>query len=98
MSALTKADIVESLVESFVESNQFTKEQAKEVVEVFFDLLREILSRGEPVHFSGFGNFVLRDKEERPGLNPKTLDRVSVGARRVVTFKSGLKLKSKMQE
>jgi integration host factor subunit alpha len=63
------------------------------IIEIFFDEIRQSLSQGEDVHLSGFGNFELHDKKERPGCNPKTGERVTISARRVVTFKSGRKLK-----
>ena len=46
---------------------------------------------------SGFGNFDLRDKNERPGRNPKTGEDIPIKARRVVTFRPGQKLKSRVE-
>ncbi len=57
--------------------------------------LRYALENGRNVKLSGFGNFTLRDKPQRPGRNPKTGEEIPVVARRVVTFKPGLKLKTK---
>ena len=68
MAALTKADLSEH-ANDVVGLN---KREAKEMVEILFDQLSESLISGDPVRLSGFGNFELRDKNERPGRNPKT--------------------------
>ena len=90
--ALTKADITEQLSADL----GFNKREAKEVVEMFFEEVRGSLESGEPVKLSGFGNFELRDKAERPGRNPKTKEEIPISARRVVTFRPGQKLKEKV--
>lgn len=91
--ALTKADMAEKLFEEL----GLNKREAKELVEIFFEELRNALERGEPVKLSGFGNFVLRDKNQRPGRNPKTGEEIPITARRVVTFRPGQKLKAKVE-
>lgn len=92
--AITKADIAEHLFSSL----GLNKREAKEVVEFFFEEIRQALESGEMVKLSGFGNFMLRDKSERPGRNPKTGKEVPVTARRVVTFRAGQKLKSRVEK
>ena len=87
--ALTKADMAERLFQEL----GLNKRDAKELVEVFFEEIRVALQEGEQVKLSGFGNFDLRDKNQRPGRNPKTGDEIPITARRVVTFKPGQKLK-----
>ena len=93
MNALSKANIADAL------SNivGLTKPDAKAIVEQFFEEIRFSLEQGQHVKLSGFGNFTLRDKPQRPGRNPKTGEEIPVAARRVVTFKSGLKLKTKIE-
>jgi len=91
--ALTKADMAEKLFEDL----GLNKREAKELVEIFFEELRNALERDEPVKLSGFGNFVLRDKNQRPGRNPKTGEEIPITARRVVTFRPGQKLKAKVE-
>jgi len=93
LAALTKADLSEHLNEVV----GLNKREAKELVELLFEELRESLIDGEPVRLSGFGNFELRDKSERPGRNPKTGEEVPVSARRVVTFRAGQKLRSQVE-
>jgi integration host factor subunit alpha len=67
------------------------------MVEVFFEEIRETLESGEQVKLSGFGNFDLRVKSERPGRNPKTGEDIPISARKVVTFRPGQKLKSRVE-
>lgn len=92
--ALTKADIAEHLYEQV----GMNKKEAKELVELFFEEIVAALEGGEQVKISGFGNFDLRDKNERPGRNPKTGEDIPISARRVVTFKPGQKLKARIEK
>ena len=91
--SLTKADIAERLSEEL----GFNKREAKELVELFFEEIRLSLERNEQVKLSGFGNFDLRDKKQRPGRNPKTGEEIPITARRVVTFRPGQKLKVRVE-
>ena len=90
--ALTKADMAEYLFEEL----GINKREAKELVEIFFEEIRSALERGRQVKLSGFGNFDLRDKNQRPGRNPKTGEEIPITARRVVTFRPGQKLKARV--
>jgi integration host factor subunit alpha len=67
------------------------------MVEIFFEKIRLALENGEQVKLSGFGNFDLREKKQRPGRNPKTGEEIPISARRVVTFRPGQKLKAKVE-
>jgi len=91
--ALTKATIAETLFEEL----GLNKREAKELVEQFFEEIRTALENGYQVKLSGFGNFDLRDKKERPGRNPKTGEEIPITARRVVTFRPGQKLKARVE-
>ena len=91
--ALTKADMAEKLYEEL----GLNKREAKELVELFFEEVRAALESGDPVKLSGFGNFDLRNKNERPGRNPKTGEEIPITARRVVTFRPGQKLKARVE-
>ena len=90
---LTKAVMVESLFNEL----GFDKREAHDLVDLFFQEIKASLAAGEQVKLPGFGNFYLRDKKERPGRNPKTLESVPVSARRVVTFKAGPTLKARVE-
>lgn len=94
MATLTKADLAKHLDEQIGLSNR----EAKEIVELFFKYISDALISGKQVKISGFGNFTLHDKRERPGRNPRTGEEVPVSARRVVTFHSGQKLKGRVEK
>ena len=91
--ALTKADIAEHLFTQL----GMSKREAKDMVEAFFEEIRQALERREQVKISGFGNFDLREKNQRPGRNPKTGEDIPISARRVVTFRPGQKLKARVE-
>jgi integration host factor subunit alpha len=92
--ALTKAEISTHLSEK----TGLSKREAKEFVEMFFEEIKVALETGEGVKISGFGAFELKDKNERPGRNPKTGEDMPISARRVVTFRAGQKLKELVEE
>ena len=87
----------DSLVEMVHNEVGLNKREAKELIESFFEHIKRSLEDGNDIKLSGFGNFILRNKSPRPGRNPKTGEEVVISERRVVTFKSGLKLKSKLE-
>ncbi len=91
--ALTKADMAERLFDDL----GLNKREAKELVEAFFEEIRASLEFGKQVKLSGFGNFDLRNKSQRPGRNPKTGEEIPISARRVVTFRPGQKLKARVE-
>jgi len=86
---LTKADLVETLNKRI----GFNKNEARLIVDVFFEVISDCLTSGENVKLAGFGNFQLRDKGMRPGRNPKTGKAIEIEARRVVTFHANPSLK-----
>lgn len=94
MATITKLDIIEYLSDKY----HLSKQDTKNVVENFLEEIRLSLESGQDVKLSGFGNFELRDKLSRPGRNPKTGDVVPVSARRVVTFKPGQKLRTRVEK
>jgi integration host factor subunit alpha len=93
MTALTKAEMAERLFDEL----GLNKREAKELVEAFYEEIRHSLENNEQVKLSGFGNFDLRDKSQRPGRNPKTGEEIPISARRVVTFRPGQKLKVRVE-
>ena len=86
---ITKLDLVNHLNEKL----GLNKVESKELVEAFFDEIKTSLINNEEVKLSGFGNFKILNKRERPGRNPKTGEPAIISARRVVTFKAGQKLR-----
>jgi integration host factor subunit alpha len=91
---LTKADLADLLFEQVGLNNR----EAKYMVEAFFEEIRTSLEEGDSIKLSGFGNFELRQKSERPGRNPKTGEEIPITARRVVTFHASQKLKTQVDE
>ncbi|WP_018149728.1 integration host factor subunit alpha [Leeia oryzae] len=94
INTLTKAELADVLFEQV----GLNKREAKEMVEAFFEEIRISLEAGDTVKLSGFGNFQLRNKPQRPGRNPKTGEEIPITARRVVTFHASQKLKGLVEE
>jgi integration host factor subunit alpha len=91
---LTKAELSDMLFEKV----GLNKREAKDLVDTFFEEIRLALEKGDSVKLSGFGNFQLRTKPQRPGRNPKTGEEIPISARRVVTFHASQKLKSLVEK
>ena len=91
--ALTKAAMAEKLYSEM----GLNKREAKEMVDLFFEEIRVCLEKGQQVKLSGFGNFGIRSKNQRPARNPKTGVEIPISARRVVTFRPGQKLRARVQ-
>lgn len=91
--SLTKADLASALFDEV----GLNKREAKEFVDAWFETIRQALEDGDHVKLSGYGNFQLRDKNQRPGRNPKTGEEIPISARRVVTFKPGQKLRARVE-
>lgn len=87
---MTKAEIVQAL---YTRVGGFSRKESAELVDLVFEMMKETLGRGEKIKVSGFGNFVLRDKRQRPGRNPQTGDPIRISERRVLTFKASQILK-----
>lgn len=91
---LTKAELAELLFQHV----GLNKREAKDIVDAFFDEIRNCLTQGDEVKLSGFGNFQVRDKPPRPGRNPKTGEVIPIAARRVVTFHASQKLRAVVEQ
>jgi integration host factor subunit alpha len=87
---MTKAEIVQAL---YMRVGGFSKKESADIVDLVFEMMKETLGKGEKIKISGFGNFVLRDKRQRPGRNPQTGDPIKISERRVLTFKASQILK-----
>ncbi len=90
---LTKAELAELLFDKL----GLNKRESKDMVEAFFDIVRDTLVDGRDVKLSGFGNFNIRRKASRPGRNPRTGESIPIKARNVVTFHASNKLKATVQ-
>ena len=88
---MTKADIVQAV---YSRLGGFSKKESADLVDLVFETMKETLGRGEKIKISGFGNFVVRDKNARAGRNPQTGQEITISARRVLTFKPSQVLKN----
>ena len=91
---MTKADIVERIANE----NGFTKLESIDLVESVLSIMKDILADGEPLKISGFGNFLIKEKNDRRGRNPVTGEEITIDARRVLTFKPSAVLKDAMNK
>jgi integration host factor subunit alpha len=92
---MTKAEIVQAL---YSKVGGFSRKESAELVDLVFEMMKETLGRGEKIKVSGFGNFVLRDKRQRPGRNPQTGEPIKISERRVLTFKASQILKQTLND
>lgn len=86
---MTKADIVERVHER----TGFTKKDSIELVDQVFELIKDTLAGGENLKISGFGNFTVKQKNDRRGRNPQTGEEITIEARRILSFKPSQILK-----
>jgi integration host factor subunit alpha len=89
---LTKAQIIETL---FAKGG-LTKKESAQVIDTFFDLIKQSLENGEDVLISGFGKFSVKEKQARRGRNPQTGEPMMLAPRKAVTFKSSVVLRGAM--
>lgn len=94
MGTLTRADLAETINRKM----GFSRAESLQLVEAILRNMCESLSNGENVKISGFGSFILRDKSERIGRNPKTGVEVPITPRRVLTFRASQLMKDRIQE
>ena len=92
---MTKAEIVQAL---YSKVGGFSRKESAELVDLVFEMMKETLGKGEKIKVSGFGNFVLRDKRQRPGRNPQTGQPIKISERRVLTFKASQILKQALND
>lgn len=92
---MTKAEIVQAL---YSQVGGFSKKESADIVDRVFEMMKDTLARGEKIKISGFGNFVLRDKNSRPGRNPQTGDPITISERRILTFKTSDKLRKALNK
>ena len=92
IGTLTRADLAETINRKL----GFSRAESLEMVEAILAHMCSAMSDGQNVKISGFGSFVLRDKKERVGRNPKTGIEVPITPRRVLTFRASQKLKDRI--
>ena len=94
MTTLTRADLAEAINRKL----GLSRAESLAMVEEILDLMSDALATGENVKISGFGTFLLRDKSERVGRNPKTGVEVPITPRRVLTFRASQMLKDRVAD
>lgn len=92
VGTLTRADLADLINRKM----GFSRAESLEMVEAILAKMCDAMAEGENVKISGFGSFVLRDKKERIGRNPKTGVEVPITPRRVMTFRASHKLKERI--
>lgn len=92
MTTLTRADLAEAINRRL----GLSRAESLAMVESILDLMSDALAGGENVKISGFGTFLLRDKAQRVGRNPKTGIEVPITPRRVMTFRASQMLKDRV--
>jgi integration host factor subunit alpha len=80
---MTKADIVERIQIRI----GLSKKESAEILESFFDILKSTLESGEKIKVAGFGNFEVKQKNDRTGRNPQTGEPMTIESRKILTFK-----------
>ncbi|HEU0043818.1 integration host factor subunit alpha [Sphingomonas sp.] len=92
VGTLTRADLAEALHREV----GLSRADSAKIVEQVLTEMCQALSNGENVKISGFGTFVLRDKGERVGRNPKTGVEVPIAPRRVLTFRASQMMRDRI--
>lgn len=92
MTTLTRADLAEAINRKL----GLSRSESLAMVEAIIDHMSSALESGENVKISGFGTFLLRDKGQRIGRNPKTGVEVPITPRRVLTFRASQMLKERI--
>ena len=92
VGTLTRADLAETINRKM----GLSRAESLDMVEAILEKMSKVLEAGENVKISGFGTFVLRDKRQRIGRNPKTGVEVPITPRRVMTFRASQLLKEKI--
>ena len=89
---LTKAHIIDAVIVQ----NGYIRKKSIETIEIFFEFIKSTLASSEDVLISSFGKFCVKKKRERKGRNPATREDLMLAARKVVTFRSSMKLREKL--
>jgi integration host factor subunit alpha len=89
---VTRADLCEAVYQKI----GLSRTESSKLVEAVLDEICDAVARGENVKLSSFGSFVVRDKGERVGRNPKTGVEVPIEPRRVMVFKPSNVMKARI--
>ena len=89
---MTKVDLINGVYEKL----GFSKSESSEIVEQFFEIVKNSLIQGENVKISGLGNFMVKHKKARKGRNPQTGEEIEIASRKVMNFKLSQVLKNEI--
>lgn len=89
---MTKKDLIEKVRDI----SGFQRKEAEEMVESILDIIKNTLASGEEVKITGFGKFVVNQKQDRTGRNPQTGEPLTITARKILTFKPSIILKQEL--
>ncbi len=89
---MTKIDIIKNVNEKL----GFSKKDATSIVESVFEIIKDSLAHGEKIKISGFGNFVVKEKNSRRGRNPQTGEEIEISSRKVLNFKASQVLRKSL--
>jgi len=87
---MTKSEIAENIQQK----TGLSKKESAELMEALFSIMKSTLESGESLKISGFGNFVVKQKQDRRGRNPQTGETITIKARRILCFKPSSVLRS----
>ena len=90
---MTKTDIITLISDQF----DMTRKEADSILESALEIIKEELSKGQEVMISGFGKWYVLTKKLRRGRNPHTGEPLMISGRKVVTFKTSIKLRDVLQ-
>ncbi len=91
---MTKSDIVQNIYENL----GYSKKDSAAIVDSLFEIIKSSLADGENIKISGFGNFIVKEKNPRRGRNPQTGEEISISARKVLTFKASQVLRKTIND
>jgi integration host factor subunit alpha len=91
---MTKKDLIDSIVEEM----NYSRKEATELVDTFFETMKSKIEQEGKLKISRFGSFEVYRKKERIGRNPKTMEEARIGARNVVRFKGSSILRNSINK
>ena len=93
---MTKAGLADKIHNDMFYRNGMTKMESYDLVDMVFDLMKDVIVQEGKLKVAGFGNFEVKAKHTRRGRNPQTGEEMEIVARRVLTFKASQILKQKV--
>ena len=86
------------MIEKVAAKTELKKSEVEAAVDSVLDLIAEALRSNERVDLRGFGSFVVKDRKERQGRNPRTGETITIAAKRDARFKPSKELTEKLAQ